>query len=222
MLLRYLGHASFEIHTSTKRILIDPFLKENPAAARPQEKADIVFITHEHFDHCVPDDIRKHISNGAIVVASEECASKLSDMKTKLVRPGTKGSLADVSYETIPAYNIDKFKEPGMQFHPKGSKVGFVIDTDGKRIYHAGDTDFVPEMKELQRIDVALLPIGGHFTMTLDEAVEAAKTIKAKLTIPMHYKTFPQIQVEPEEFVKKLKAAGLAAQVLQFGESMEI
>jgi len=222
MLLRYLGHASFEIHTSSKRILIDPFLKENPAAARPSEKADIVFITHEHFDHCVPDDIRKNISSGAIVVASEECASKLSYMKTKLVRPGTKGSLADVSYETIPAYNVDKFREPGVPFHPKGAKLGFVIDTEGKRIYHAGDTDFVPEMKELQKIDVALLPIGGHFTMGIDEAVEAAKAINAKLTIPMHYKTFPPIQVDPEEFVSKLKAAGLNARVLQFGEDIEI
>jgi len=216
MLLRYLGHASFEIHASSKRILIDPFLKENPAAARPSEKADIVFITHEHFDHCVPNDIRKNISNGAIVVASEECADKLNDFKTKFVRPGTKGSLADVSYEAVYAYNI------GKSFHPKGRKVGFVIETDGKRVYHAGDTDFIPEMKELQRIDVALLPIGGHFTMSIDEAVEAAKTIRAKLAIPMHYKTFPQIQAEPEEFVKKLKAAGLDSRVLQFGEDIEI
>lgn len=222
MMIRYLGHASFEIHTSSKRILIDPFLKENPAGIKPLEKADIVFITHEHYDHCAPDDIKKNISSGAIVVASEECASKLSDMKTKLVRPGTKGSLADVNYETIPAYTIDKFREPGVQFHPKGMNVGFVIDTDGKRVYHAGDTDFVPEMKELKNIDVALLPIGGHFTMTLDEAVEAAKAIKAKLTIPMHYNTMQMIQADPKEFVAKLKTAGLEGKILNNGEELEI
>ena len=222
MLLRYLGHAAFEIHTSSKRILIDPFLKENPANIRPLEKADIVFITHEHYDHCAPDDIKKSMSSGAIVVASEECASKLHDMKTKLVKPGTRGSLADVNYETISAYNIDKFREPGIQFHPKGPKVGFVIETEGKRIYHAGDTDFVPEMKELQNIDVALLPIGGHFTMTIDEAVEAAKSIKAKLTIPMHYNTMQMIHADPQEFVAKLKAAGLEGKILNYGEAVEV
>jgi len=224
MMLRYLGHAAFEIHTSSKRILIDPFLKENPAGIRPLEKADIVFVTHEHYDHCAPDDIRKNISSGAIVVASEECAAKLADFKTKLVRPGTKGSLADVSYETIPAYNVDKFREPGIPFHPKGHKVGFVIDTDSKRIYHAGDTDFVPEMKELaaQNIDVALLPIGGHFTMGIDEAVEAAKAVNAKLTIPMHYNTMQMIQADPNEFVAKLNAAGLKGKVLNYGEELEV
>jgi L-ascorbate metabolism protein UlaG (beta-lactamase superfamily) len=222
MLLRYLGHSSFEIHTSSKRILIDPLLKENPTAARPSEKADIVFITHEHFDHCAPDDIRKNISSGAIIVASEECTSKLSGFKAKFVRPGQKGSLADVSFEAVPAYNVNKFKEPGVAYHPKSSKVGFIIEADGKRVYHAGDTDFIPEMKELQRIDVALLPIGGTFTMTIDEAVEAAKTIHAKLTLPMHYKTFHNIQADPEEFVAKLKAAGLDARALQFGESIEV
>jgi len=222
MLLRYLGHSSFEIHTSSKRILIDPLLKENPAAARPSEKADIVFITHEHFDHCAPDDIRKNISSGAIIVASEECSSKLDGFKAKFVRPWQKGSLADVNFETVPAYNTNKFKEPGVAYHSKGSKVGFVIEADGKRVYHAGDTDFIPEMKDLQRIDAALLPIGGTFTMTIDEAVEAAKVINAKLTLPMHYKTFHNIQADPQEFVDKLKAAGLDARVLQFGEDIEI
>jgi len=222
MLLRYLGHSSFEIHTSSKRILIDPLLKENPAAARPSEKADIVFITHEHFDHCAPEDIRKNISSGAIIVASEECNNKLSDFKTKFVRPGQKGSLADVNFEAVPAYNIDKFKEPGVAYHSKGSKIGFVIEADNKRVYHAGDTDFIPEMKDLQRIDVAILPIGGVYTMTIDEAVEAAKVIQAKLTLPMHYRTFHNIQAEPGEFVEKLKSVGLNGRVLNYGEEIEI
>ena len=111
MLLRYLGHASFEIHTSSKRILIDPFLRENPAAARPNEKADIVFITHEHFDHCVPDDIRKNISSGAIVVPLVTSAGCIGVMAAE-VQNGAEAEPGEHALATILAAQLSTLITP--------------------------------------------------------------------------------------------------------------
>ncbi|MBU0461598.1 MAG: MBL fold metallo-hydrolase [Nanoarchaeota archaeon] len=183
--IQWLGHSGFLI-AGSKRIIFDPFnIKRNPG------KADYLFITHEHFDHCSIADIQKVADTGTIVFTASECVSKVTKIKVRNIvqlQPNTTKEFEDITIETIPAYNIDKFRAPGMPFHPKeDGKLGFIVTFDGKRIYHAGDTDATPEMLQLQNIDLALIPISGKYVMTTEEAAEAVNTFKPKLAIPMHF-----------------------------------
>ncbi len=189
-----LNHAAFKIKNQ-KIIYIDPF------QIRPDEKADLVFITHEHFDHFSPEDLKKIIDEETLIVACRLC--NLSQYQNvKLVRPFENFEVENIKVETLPAYNLNKFKEPGKVFHPKENDgVGYVLEIEGVRIYHAGDTDNIPEMANLKDIDIALLPVSGTYVMTAEEAVAAVKVIKPKLAIPMHYGTI----VGTNEDAKKFK-----------------
>ena len=195
--ISWLGHDSFKIKNG-KTIIIDPFkLRSAP------EKADILLVTHEHFDHLSLDDIKKVVSEKTTVVAISSCRSELSKLKVKevkFVRPGDKVNVDDVTVEAVPAYNLNKFREPGKVFHPKGDgKAGYIVTVKGVRIYHAGDTDAIPEMKGL-KTDVALLPVSGTYVMTSEEAAEAAKTINPRLAIPMHYGAIVGSERDAERF----------------------
>ena len=172
--IKWLGHDGFLIKADGKVIVIDPFkIKE----CRP---ADLILISHEHYDHCSVEDIKKIRKDSTVIVTEADSAAKLSG-NVQVVRPGEKISAAGVLVETIPAYNTNK------AFHPKANGwLGFVITVAGVRIYHAGDTDVIPEMDSVQA-DIALLPVSGTYVMTAQEAVEAAKMIKPKVVIPMHY-----------------------------------
>ena len=178
----HIGHASFKINSDAGVIYIDPL--KLPAKS---ESADFIFITHEHFDHCSPEDLEKIVKEDTIIVAPKECAPKLNQQFEK-IKPGDKKTVGNIEVETIPAYNLDKFREPGLPYHPKEeSKVGYILTIDGERLYHAGDTDFVDEMKSLTNIDVALLPVSGTYVMTAEEAARAANAFKPKTVVPMHY-----------------------------------
>jgi L-ascorbate metabolism protein UlaG (beta-lactamase superfamily) len=182
--ISWLGHDSFRIKNG-KTIVIDPF-KIRPTA----EKADILLITHEHYDHLSLDDIKKVVNENTTIVTIPAVKKELSSLKVKEVRtvkPGDKFKLGDVSIDVVPAYNLNKFREPGKVFHPKeDGKAGYIIGIKGLRIYHAGDTDAIPEMKGLKP-DVALLPVSGTYVMTAEEAAQAVKMVEPKLAIPMHY-----------------------------------
>ncbi|MBS7658732.1 MAG: MBL fold metallo-hydrolase [Candidatus Bathyarchaeia archaeon] len=194
--ISWLGHDCFKIKND-KIIYIDPFnIKEG-------EKADIIFVTHEHYDHCSPKDIKKISTSETMVVAPESCKTQLSGMKkTKLVKPGDKIIVEGVEVEVVPAYNINKFKAPGEVFHPKEEgKVGYIITLNGVKIYHAGDTDLIQEMKNIQ-VDVALLPVSGTYVMTAEEAAEATKIIKTEVAIPMHYGSIVGDEKDAEKFKK--------------------
>lgn len=190
--LEWLGHASFKIKTGEKIIYIDPF------DVSEEEKADIILVTHEHYDHCSIKDVTKLSKEGTNIVVTPDCLSKISNIeKTNIIsaEPNKNYEVEGIKIETIPAYNIKK------QFHPKENEwVGYILNIKGKRIYHAGDTDLIPEMKELKDIDVALLPIGGTYTMDVKEAAEAANAIKPKTAIPMHYNKIEGTSADPEEF----------------------
>lgn len=177
-----LNHSSFKIKND-KIIYIDPFKIEG-------EKADIILITHEHFDHCSIEDIEKIIKDDTVLVVTHDCVSKLNRFdknKLKVVNPGSKLNIDDIGIEAVAAYNVNKFRSPGIVFHPKeDNKVGYIVTIKGKRIYHAGDTDFIEEMKNI-KVDVALLPVSGTYVMTAKEAAEAALVIKPKVAIPAHY-----------------------------------
>lgn len=193
--IEHISNSAFKIADS-KIIYIDPFNIKNA------DQADIILITHSHYDHCSIKDIKKIVKNGTEIFITPDCQSKLNhfdDVKVNLVQPNKAYSLGSIKIETVPAYNINK------PFHPKANDwVGYIITVNNKRVYHAGDTDFIPEMKSLRNIDIALLPIGGTYTMDVDEAVNAANAIKPKVFIPMHYNSVEGTSADPKKLETKL------------------
>lgn len=178
--IEWFGHSSFKIKAN-KLIYIDPF------QLKTAEKADLILVTHGHYDHCSVADIQKLVMDDSVVIATPDCQSKLSNgkigiTKLELATPGRRISVEGILVEAVSAYNINK------RFHQRSDEyVGYVISVGGKRIYHAGDTDFIPEMKQLKNIEVALLPVGGTYTMDVNEAAQAAQAINPGIAVPMHY-----------------------------------
>ena len=175
--VKWLGHDGFEIATDRLTLMIDPF------EIAGDRKADIILVTHAHYDHCSVDDITKVIKPATVIVTEPESARKLTGrcQDIRVVKPGDSLTVSGVTIEAVPAYNVNK------SFHPRDKNwLGFVVTIDGVRVYHAGDTDLIPEMSDLD-VDIALLPVSGTYVMTADEAVTAAKAINPKTAIPMHY-----------------------------------
>ncbi len=171
--ISWLGHDGFRIDAE-KTIYFDPYsISGGPAA-------DLILISHDHFDHCSPEDVAKIQGSRTVIVTENDSAKKLSG-DVRLMKPGDVLTVDDVKITATPSYNTDK------DFHPKKNNwLGFIIDVEGLKIYHAGDTDFIPEMRGLD-VDIALLPVSGTYVMTADEAVKAALAINPRLAIPMHY-----------------------------------
>jgi L-ascorbate metabolism protein UlaG (beta-lactamase superfamily) len=180
----WLGHDGFRIVAGSKTIYIDPY--QLGKAQQNKNDADIVFISHNHFDHLSMDDLKHVIGKKTSIVAAKECLDQLKAAgaaEVKGVVPGDRLAVQGVPVEAIAAYNTNK------KFHPKAdNKVGFVITINGMRIYHAGDTDDIPEMITAKP-DVALMPVSGTYVMTAEEAARAVneKIKPKKLAIPMHY-----------------------------------
>jgi L-ascorbate metabolism protein UlaG (beta-lactamase superfamily) len=195
--VHWLGHDSFVLQGS-KVVVIDPF------QATGNYKADILLISHEHYDHLSPDDIKKFASPTTRVIAAKVCEPELSKLKLDVtyVTPNSKVQVGGVTVETVPAYNLNKFREPGKVFHPKeDGRVGFIVTMDGVRFYHAGDTDAIPEMKSI-KVDVALLPVSGTYVMTAEEAAEAAGWLKCRVVVPMHWGSIVGSRADAEKFKK--------------------
>lgn len=171
--IEWLGHASFRIR-GEKVVYVDPW---QISGGTP---ADVILVTHGHRDHLSPEDIAKIRTPETVVVCSASCADELEG-PVRAVKPGDVVEAAGLRIEVVPAYNVNKPNHPKEAGH-----VGYIIEAEGRRIYHAGDTDLIPEMDEI-RCDVALLPIGGTYTMDAKEAAEALKHIGPKVAIPMHW-----------------------------------
>jgi L-ascorbate metabolism protein UlaG (beta-lactamase superfamily) len=196
-----IAHDTFRIKGS-QVIYIDPY------KVTKHDEANIVLISHEHFDHLSIDDLNKVIMPGTTIVASPLCKDGLQGVKVKEIRfldPGGKYTVGKVEVEGVPAYNLNKFREPGKVFHPKGEKrLGFIIKMDGTSVYFAGDTDCIPEMKSI-RCDIALLPVSGTYVMTAEEAAEAAKIISPKIAVPMHYGAIVGSDADAKKFKSLVK-----------------
>jgi L-ascorbate metabolism protein UlaG (beta-lactamase superfamily) len=178
--LRWLGHDSFLLQGEVV-IYLDPW---HLPAGLP--KADIVLISHEHGDHCSPEDVAKVQDSDTVVFASENAACQLEG-NVRIMRPGDEATIAGITVRAVPAYNVDKFRAPGRPFHPKEAlHNGYLVKVGGECLYFAGDTDQIPEMTEIE-CDVALLPVSGTYVMTAEEAAQAAATIDPQVAVPMHY-----------------------------------
>lgn len=177
--IKWLGHASFLIKAGEKRIYIDPYEGEY------DEKADIILVSHSHGDHCDVPIINRIRREDTVIIATPRCVPTIGG-GVKTIKSGEKIDLEKMTVEAVPAYNLKRFRSPNVPFHPKGQGVGFLISTQDKTIYHAGDTGFIPEMRSLTAVDLALLPCGGTYTMDIKEAVDAILAINPKTVIPMH------------------------------------
>ncbi len=186
--IHWLGHASLRINAPSAVIYVDPWkLAGNPPSA------DLILITHEHYDHCSAEDIAKIRTDDTVIVANTGAARKLSG-PVRVARAGDELSARGVKIQAVPAYNTDK------KFHPKSAgHVGFVITVDDTRIYVAGDTDVIPEMKDI-RADIAILPVSGTYVMTAEQAVEAAGLIGPDVAIPIHYGEIVGSEADARQF----------------------
>ena len=204
--ITWLGHASFKVEEKS-RVYIDPWkIKET-------DKADLVLITHSHYDHLSPEDVEKIQGERTSIVVPYDGVGKLRG-NVRGIAPGESISVNDVNIQAVPAYNV------GKSYHPKGNKwVGYIVEIGGISIYHAGDTDFIPEMKEINPY-VALLPIGGTYTMGVDDALRAVESLNPHIVIPMHYGDIVGSINDARRFAESCKKAEV--KILSPGEILEV
>jgi L-ascorbate metabolism protein UlaG (beta-lactamase superfamily) len=189
--LSWLGHDSIRFQDK-KTVYFDPF----QIAAGPP--ADLILISHDHFDHCSPEDVAKIQTKDTFILTEPESAKKLTG-RVETMRPGDVRQWEGFTIEAVPSYNTDK------DFHPKKNNwLGFVLTVEGVRIYHPGDADFIPEMKSL-KADIAFLPVSGTYVMTARQAAEAARAIKPQIAVPMHYGAIVGSEQDAAEFKKLLQ-----------------
>ena len=221
--IRFLGHAAFELTDGDTRVLVDPFLTGNPKAAAKAEELEPthIFLTHGHADH-IGDTVDIAKRTGAQVVAIVEVANELQEDGVENVSDPNIGGTVDfgaVSVRLTPAWHTSTT--------PKGTvntPAGLVIKLGGKTIYHLGDTALFSDLQLVKardrEIDVALMCIGGHYTMDRTDAVAAAELVGAKQIIPCHYNTFPPIETDAEAFKSDVKGSEVV--ILEPGETHSI
>lgn len=219
MKITYYGHSCFLFDDGKYRVLTDPFLSGNPLApVKPSEvSTDFILVSHAHGDH-LGDTVEIAKASGAVVISTVELCSGIISPEGIENMAGNIGGKIRTAFGSVKYVNA--IHGSGIS---GGFACGFVIEMGGKRIYFAGDTVLTADMALLKEdgIDAALLPIGDFYTMGPEDAKKAARMTGAKLTIPMHYNTFPAIRQDPGKFADSLKAEGLCCRVLSIGETLD-
>jgi L-ascorbate metabolism protein UlaG (beta-lactamase superfamily) len=226
--LKYYGHATFYIEGKNVKCLIDPFLTGNPwNIGKPEDftELDYIFVTHAHGDH-LGDAVEISKRTKATIVSIYEVCQYCQQKGAENIHPMHIGGSYQFPFGKVKLVSATHGSSviEDNQVRTLGCPCGVVIEVEGKKVYHAGDTGLTADMELLGKydeIDVALIPIGGNFTMDIDDAVIAVELIKPKVVIPMHYKTWPLIEADPEEFKKRVEEKGFKAVVVNPGEEYE-
>ena len=200
--VKWLGHASFQITHGRKNVYIDPYQGDYV------DRADLILLTHSHYDHCDPAKIEKVRGEDTTVIAPADCASKVKGT-IRTLKPGERTAVREITIEAVPAYNYKRFRSPNTPFHPKDLGVGYLMTLENRTVYHAGDADFIPEMRQLRNVYLALLPCGGTYTMDCAEAAEAILAINPEVVIPMH-----RLEADLLGFKRKVEGASRTKVVL--------
>ncbi len=225
MKITYLGHSAFILEDGDFKAVIDPFISGNPMSnINVDEITGLthIFVTHGHGDH-LGDTIKLAKNNDALIISNAEITNYLKSLglRTHSMHIGGRYKFDFGTVKLTPALHGSAIQtEEGTVYG--GNPCGFVIEVNSKKVYHLGDTGLTMDMKlvEIENIDAALVPIGGNFTMDIDDAIRAIDFIKPKLAIPMHYDTFPVIKADPKEFEKKNKTCKTL--IMSIGETFEL
>ncbi len=222
--IRYLGHSAFQISGQGGSLIIDPFLTDNPLVDVKAEEVhpDLILLSHAHQDH-LGDAIKISKREDAPILSTFEVAGYCESKGASAI-PAHMGGTVEFEFcrvKLFPAWHSSSVDERDL-----GNPCSFVVSIDDRALYHSGDTALFGDMNligEQYQLDVAMLPIGGHFTMDMEDAVRAEKFLRADVVIPMHYGTFDVIEADPEEFCRRLKEeTGKGCRVLGIGEAYSL
>ncbi|MFC1704732.1 MBL fold metallo-hydrolase [Nanoarchaeota archaeon] len=208
MIITWFGHASFLIEADGKDIYIDPKTGEYPT------KADIILVSHGHYDHYSWEKINQLRMDHTIILSTREVANRVDGAKA--MKAGDNETIGGIKIEAVEAYSTTRSD------HPKGSVIGFVIEAERKRVYFSGDTDLIPEMENIEA-DIAIVPVSGTSVMNYKEAIEAIKRIKPKLAIPMHFGSGVGTIEDAERFKEEVEfQTDTKAEILEVGRELNI
>ena len=183
LMITFLGHSSLMFTFDSTVVHVDPYSKVANYSALPD--ADLVLITHHHQDHLDTAALNQVLKQGTVILGSQTVAGSVKD--AIVMKNGDSKTIKGVGINAVPAYNIVHKRDNGQPFHPKGEGNGYIIIIKGKKIYIAGDTENIPEMKQFKEIDIAFLPVNLPYTMTPEMAADAARAIRPKILYPYHY-----------------------------------
>jgi L-ascorbate metabolism protein UlaG (beta-lactamase superfamily) len=202
--LYFIGHGSLMFQMNGIIVYVDPVKSSGNYNNMPE--ADIILITHEHYDH-LDTDLTDHLRNNkTVILCNGAAAAKVAGARA--MKAGDTESIENIVVEAVEAYNIVNERAPGQPFHPKGEGVGYILSFGGKRIYVAGDTENTPEMKSLKNIDIAFLPMNLPYTMTPEMVADAAKAFKPKILYPYHFG-----ETDTDKLVILLKDSGIDVRI---------
>jgi len=226
MRIHYVGHSTFIVETSSHRLVIDPFFEQNPTSRMKVKdiSCDFILVSHGHDDHCA-DAVKLATRTGATIIANFEISEFFAKQgaKTHGMNPGGAHEFPFGRVKLTQAFHTSSMEVDGANRY-MGVACGILINADGKNLYHAGDTALFSDMKLFARpkLDVAMLPIGDNFTMGPDDALVAMDFLKPRLTIPMHYNTWPLIAQDADALAKRAKRKKHKVAPLKPGEEIEI
>ena len=218
----WIGHATVKLVDSDGfTVYIDPWTD----LMDYEDEADVIVVTHDHFDHFDKKAIQQLKKRDTVLVCTSECAEDAPvDVETKVLEEGRSVKAKGIRFKGVPAYNNERFRSPDEPFHPRGQCFGVIFELDGKKFYHASDTDHIPEMSDLknEKINLAFLPAGGTYTMDQNDAVDAVKDIDPDRIVPIHYGFVDGTTADPGKFEDWVNESTQAKAVILDPEAYQV